>query len=146
MGKLAVEHNFAISTVLLVEVSLFVLSSWDSLRLGRGLFEGGLVSSIVVCWTLHSPILTTSKRFSRLRMPSVLASTSVSGLLIWGQTTHLVKGLKGTQGLYSDLASCEIFNEPEGMSTTGWASRSTRLSKSHATDQRVCSKAAQAVF
>ena len=31
--------------------------------------------------------------------------------------TDLVKGLKGTPGLYA----YEIFNEPEGMSTTGWA-------------------------
>jgi hypothetical protein len=33
--------------------------------------------------------------------------------------TALVTGLKGTPGLYS----YEIFNEPEGMSTTGWATQ-----------------------
>jgi hypothetical protein len=33
--------------------------------------------------------------------------------------TDLVKGLKGTPGLYS----YEIFNEPEGMETTGWATK-----------------------
>jgi hypothetical protein len=33
--------------------------------------------------------------------------------------TPLVKALKGTPGLYS----YEIFNEPEGMSTTGWATQ-----------------------
>jgi hypothetical protein len=33
--------------------------------------------------------------------------------------TDLVKGLKGTPGLYA----YEIFNEPEGMSTTGWATQ-----------------------
>jgi hypothetical protein len=33
--------------------------------------------------------------------------------------TDLVKGLKGTPGLYA----YEIFNEPEGMSTTGWSTQ-----------------------
>lgn len=33
--------------------------------------------------------------------------------------TDLVKGLKGTKGLYA----YEIFNEPEGMETTGWATQ-----------------------
>jgi len=50
---------------------------------------------------------------------NLMTQDSIRQSYIDNYLTDLVKGLKGTPGLYS----YEIFNEPEGMSTTGWATQ-----------------------
>ncbi len=50
---------------------------------------------------------------------NLVTQDSIRQSYIDNYLTDLVKGLKGTPGLYS----YEIFNEPEGMSTTGWATQ-----------------------
>jgi hypothetical protein len=50
---------------------------------------------------------------------ALLTTDSLRQSYIDNYLTGLVTGLKGTPGLYS----YEIFNEPEGMSTTGWATK-----------------------
>jgi len=50
---------------------------------------------------------------------ALLTTDSLRQSYIDNYLTDLVKGLKGTPGLYS----YEIFNEPEGMSTTGWSTK-----------------------
>lgn len=50
---------------------------------------------------------------------NLMIQDSIRQSYIDNYLTDLVKGLKGTPGLYA----YEIFNEPEGMSTTGWATQ-----------------------
>jgi hypothetical protein len=50
---------------------------------------------------------------------ALLTTDSLRQSYIDNYLTDLVKGLKGTAGLYA----YEIFNEPEGMETTGWATQ-----------------------
>jgi hypothetical protein len=50
---------------------------------------------------------------------NLMIQDSIRQSYIDNYLTDLVKGLKGTPGLYA----YEIFNEPEGMSTSGWSTQ-----------------------